>query len=168
MSDSPESAPDFTLVKLDGKTVQLAALRGTVVVIEFGSYTCPSFRQRVSGMEALRRSHGRKATFLIIYTKEAHAVDEWDVPRNQQEGIAIEQHKTEADRKAAARAAREALKITIDIAPDAMDDATTKAFDGFPNGAIVVARDGSVFARQKWCDPDALRRHIDAAAAIPR
>ena len=156
-------APDFTLKRLDGEMVKLPDLRNRVVVLEFGSYTSPSFRQRAKGMESLRKSHGRKATFLIIYTREAHPAGEWDVPRNTQENISVEQHLDEEGRKKAARAARDALDIDIPIACDTMDDATARAYDGFPNGAFVIARDGTIAARQKWCDPEALKRHIDAA-----
>src|SRR5713101_4460799 len=55
-------APDFELVDLDGNVVRLRDLRGRAVVIEFGSYTCPIFSDRVPHMERLAREY-TTATF---------------------------------------------------------------------------------------------------------
>lgn len=49
-----EAALDFGLEDLDSVPMQLSGLRGRPVVLEFGSYTCPIFSDRVTEMaEAL-------------------------------------------------------------------------------------------------------------------
>ena len=54
LADGPQlgqPAPDFALLDLDGNTLRLSDLRGGPVVLEFGSYTCPIFSDRVPAME---------------------------------------------------------------------------------------------------------------------
>jgi len=66
-----EMAPDFELTDLDGNAVRLGDLRGRPVVIEFGSFTCPIFSDRVPQMERLARKHPA-AAFVVIAVREAH------------------------------------------------------------------------------------------------
>jgi hypothetical protein len=160
-------APAFELTKLDGKPVQLSSLSGRVGVIVFGSYSSPTFRQHAAQLESLSKQYGSRASFLIVYTKEAHPAGQWDVDRNKEEGISVEAAKDAAARKAQAEKARESLGLTIPIAPDSMDDTVATAYSGFPNGAIVLSRDGTVVARQQWLDPDGLERRIEQALKVP-
>ena len=85
-------------------------------MLEFGSYSSPSFRQRAAKMDELARQYSTRANFLIIYTKEAHAVGEWEVDRNRDEGVRVAKHADLAARKTAAKDAKQALRITIPIA----------------------------------------------------
>src|SRR6516225_6466466 len=61
-----QPASAFELMDLDGNVVRLSDFRGRPVVLEFGSYTCPIFSDRVPDMERLAREHP-EATFLVIY-----------------------------------------------------------------------------------------------------
>jgi hypothetical protein len=160
-------APEFELTKLDGKPVQLSSLNGRVGVIVFGSYSSPTFRQHAAQLESLAKQYGSRASFLVVYTKEAHPAGQWDVDRNKEEGISVEAAKDAAARKAQAEKARESLGLTIPIAPDTMDDTVATAYGAFPNGAIVLSRDGTVVARQQWLDPDGLERRIEQALKVP-
>jgi hypothetical protein len=157
-------APAFDLERIDERRAMLSRYARRVLVIEFGSWTCPSFRQRAAGMETLRRKYGRQAEFLVIYTREAHSAGGWEVQRNRDEHIRVEQPADAAGRLALARRAAEALKIAIPVAVDSMDDAVVRAYGGFPNGAVVIGRDGRIAARQQWADPFALERLIEEAA----
>ncbi|GAB4565100.1 MAG: TlpA disulfide reductase family protein [Geothermobacteraceae bacterium] len=49
-----EAAPGFTLPALDGGKVSLASLRGRVVVLDLATTWCPSCRQQMEELEALR------------------------------------------------------------------------------------------------------------------
>ena len=53
------------------------------------------------------------------------------------------------------------------MATDTMDDAVATSFGGFPNGAVVLSRDGVVVARQQWLDTDGLERRIEQALKVP-
>ena len=156
-------APDFRLTRLDGGIVQLSSFKGKVLVITFGSYTSPAFRQRVAQLEELKKSAGAGVQFLTVYTREAHPQGQWDVVRNKDDKIAFAQHADLADREKLARLAKEKLSITGAIALDSMEDALIKSYGGFPNGSVIISRDGKIAARQTWTDPTGLRRLIDEA-----
>ncbi len=160
-------APEFDLTRVGGRRFILSQYARRVVVIEFGSLSCPSFRDRAPAMEALRRKFALRAEFLIIYTREAHPTGGWEVRRNKEEGIQIEQPTSDAGRRELARRAVEALRIKMPVAVDMMDDAVTRAYGGFPNAAVVIGRDGRVAARQQWTDPSSLGAEIALAALRP-
>jgi hypothetical protein len=157
------TAPDFTLKKLDGQSAELSSYKGKIVLLIFGSYTSPSFRQRATALERLKREYGTRINPIIIYTAENHPVGKWEVQRNKDEGISVEAHKDMEARIAAARKARDAMKISTPIVIDSMDDATATAYGGTTNAAILIGRDGTILARQRWFEPYALRPEIDAA-----
>ncbi len=161
-----QPAPEFSLKTTKDKTLSLAAYKGNVLVLVFGSYSTPSFRQRISSLEKLAKDYSTRATILIVYTREAHAVGEWEVERNRDDEIAVEQHKTEADRKAQAKQAASALNITLPVMLDTMDNSMAKTYGLTPNGAVIIGRDGIVSARQRWFEPVGLRQQIDAAVAV--
>jgi len=154
-------APDFSLQRLDGQMVRLTGFEGRTTVLVFGSYSSPSFRQRAAGLEQLKREFGNRATFFVVYTKEAHPKGEWDVERNRDEEIEVEQHKDLKAREAMAEKAKSTLKLTVPILLDSMDDAAANAYGLAPNSAVVIGKDLKVVARQQWFDPYTLRRHIE-------
>ena len=129
----------------------------------FGSYTSPVFRPRAAALEKLAKDTTRTASFFVVYIREAHAVGEWEVERNKDAGLAVEQPIAPEQRKALAKQARDALKISIPIAIDRIDNKTASDYDGFTNAAVVIGRDGVVLARQTWLDAYALRRQLDSA-----
>src|SRR5205823_7819953 len=104
-----QAAPEFNLQKLDGRSVQLSSFKGKILVLMFGSYSSPSFRQRAAMIQDLARETGSHASFLIIYTKEAHPKDGWQVERNREQKILVPAHSDAASRIAAAKSARETL-----------------------------------------------------------
>jgi peroxiredoxin len=157
------AAPQFALKKLDGSLVQLSALKGRVLVLEFGSWTCPAFRERAAAMEKLRNDYSTRAQFFIVYTREAHAKDEWEVVRNKDEEIVVEQPKSSEARVELAKKAREQLKLATPLLIDSMGNDTAIAYGAGANSAVVINRDGMIVARQQWFDPAGLRRAIDQA-----
>jgi hypothetical protein len=48
-----------------------------------------------------------------------------------------------------------------------MDDAVSNAFGTFPNGAVVIGKDGNIAALEHWTNPESLRRAIDQAYEAP-
>jgi protein CpxP len=159
-----EASPDLSIKKLDGSTVQLSSYKGRVVVLEFGSYSSPSFRKRAAAMEQLKNQMSAAATFLLVYTKEAHPAGGWEIDRNKDEKISVEPHGSVNDRRAAAMKAREGLKITLPILLDEMDDSVSAGLGAGENSLVIIGRDGTLVARQEWADPTGARRLIEAAA----
>lgn len=159
-----ERAPDVSLKKPDGSAVQLSSYKGRVVVLEFGSYSSPAFRKRAAAMEQLKNQMGGVATFLVVYTKEAHPEGGWEVDRNKDEKISADVHKTASDRKAAANKAKQVLKITIPMMMDDMEDSAAKGLGAGENSLVVIGKDGRIAGRQEWADPYGARRLIEQAA----
>jgi Spy/CpxP family protein refolding chaperone len=156
-------APDFKAVMLGGNVMHLSAWKGHVVVIEFGSLSCPVFRDHAAQMEKLRSDVGMRASFLLVYTREAFPTGPENIQRNADEGISIPQGTDLTQRKAAAEHARQLLRITLPMAVDTMADEIAGAYGGMPNGAVVIGKDGKIVAREQWTNPDSLRRAIDQA-----
>ena len=79
-----ESAPDFTLKTNDGKAeVTLSKLIGPKpVVLVFGNFTCGPFRSQAGNIEKLYRRYKDRATFVMVYVREAHPTDGWRMESN--------------------------------------------------------------------------------------
>jgi hypothetical protein len=160
-----EAAPDVALTRLDGGKVQLASLKGRIVVLVFGSYSSPSFRQRAAALEKLRSDLGIHAQMFVVYTKEAHATGEWEVDRNKDDGVSVEQPKTFEARRTLAQTAKEKLKLATPVTIDSIDNSAAAAFGAGENSAIVIGRDGTIVAKQQWFEPAAVRRAVDKLLA---
>jgi Spy/CpxP family protein refolding chaperone len=159
-----QPAPEFRVTRLDGTAVQLDSFQGKLSLIAFGSFTSPSFRQRVLSLEDLRREYGSRVSFLIIYTREAHPTGQWEVDRNREQQISIAEHKDLTARKEMAKQARTRLKINIPIAVDSMEDDAARAYHAWPNNAaVLIDKDGAVFAYQQWFDAYGMKQAIQEA-----
>jgi hypothetical protein len=132
-------------------------------VLIFGSYTCPTFRDRSAPLDRLYHDVQGNASVFMVYTREAHPVDGWDIDRNKQDHIQIQQPTSEIARNSVARQARDSLQLTMPILMDGMDDAVTHEFGGFPNAAVVIDRQGIVFGTEQWAEPTSLRHLIEGA-----
>ncbi len=141
-----DQAPDFALRSPDGKnSFRLAELRGVKpVVLIFGSYTCPPFRDVYPTLERLHQSYGKHVAFYYVYIREAHAEDGWKLPRNKREGIAINDPKTMEQRVEVAQQACAYFKTKIPGLVDTMDDATDRAYAAWPSRIFLVDVNGVV------------------------
>jgi Spy/CpxP family protein refolding chaperone len=169
-SNGPETgspAPGVQIMQITGRPFSPDKFKGHVVVIEFGSLSCPVFRQHVAEMEKLKTAEGGRAFFLFVYTREAFPAGDKDVLRNKDDGISVTDAKTLDERKAQAIQTQRQLNITMALAVDSMDNAASTAFGTFPNGSVVIGKDGTIAARQQWTNPDTLKLAIDDAVAQP-
>lgn len=157
-------APDFSLRWLNGDPAKLSAFKGKPVVLIFGSYTTPTFRDKAVQLPKLAQRYSTQAKFILVYTKEAHPSDGWTVERNKHDNIDIPQPTDEFARKTVALQAVAVLHLeNLPLALDTMNDATADAYDAFPDGVVIIGKDGKIAARENWLDPTALPRLIDQA-----
>jgi Spy/CpxP family protein refolding chaperone len=159
------AVPDVQITEANGRSFTPAKYKGHVLVIEFGSMSCPVFREHAAAMEKLKTAEQGRAFFLIVYTKEAFPAGDKNAERNKEEGVAVPDAASLDDRKAQALETQRELRITIPMAVDNMGDSISKTFGGFPNGAVVIGKDGAVAAYQQWTNPDTLREAIDDAVS---
>lgn len=66
-----KKAPDFTLTDTTGKSWSLAALKGSVVFLNFWATWCPPCREEMPSMERLRQKmSGEKLVMLTILSND--------------------------------------------------------------------------------------------------
>ena len=173
-----EAAPDFTLKGVDGRTVTLAQLVGDKpVVLQLGSHSCPVYRYRRFGMEALRKKYAGRVHFQMVYTLEAHpagskspyAEGEWLTWWNRLTDVRIAQPRTARERTDVARMSRDTLALKYPVAVDVMDNRVWRDYGAASSPAFVIDRQGRIALRQVWLDPDgiddALQRLLDGRQA---
>jgi Spy/CpxP family protein refolding chaperone len=165
--DVGSPVPDVKIAELNDRAFIPANYKGHVLVLEFGSLSCPVFRDHVQEMEKLRTAEGPRAFFLLVYTREAFPAGDKDVQRNKDQDISVPEATTLQDRKTQAQQTQQQLHITMPVAIDSMDDAVSNAFGTFPNGAVVIGKDGNIAALERWANPESLRRAIDQAYETP-
>ena len=80
-----ETAPDFCLSVPDGKReVRLSDLRANrPVVLIFGSFTCPHFREHIASLNKVYLTYQDTADFFPVYAREAHPEKGGDYLENE-------------------------------------------------------------------------------------
>jgi len=69
-----------------------------------------------------------RVRFLVVYISEAHACDEWPLGNFTH----IKQHRTAADRIAAARVLHDKYKLSLPMLIDDLDNNFDKTFSAWP------------------------------------
>ena len=142
--DAP--APDFTLSTVDGRSeVTLSKLdRSKPVVLIFGNFTCGPFRKHAGSLEVLRRRYGDRAHFLMIYSREAHPSDGWQMDDNVLDKVVIRQPRDYLERTKVATTCLKALGLDIPVLVDGMDDRVATRYSGTPSRLYLIDREGKI------------------------
>jgi thiol-disulfide isomerase/thioredoxin len=69
------SAPNFTLEDIAGNAVNLADLKGKVVMLDFWATWCPPCRASIPGLERLHRTYGPKGLVVLAISLDQ---GDWD------------------------------------------------------------------------------------------
>jgi hypothetical protein len=88
-----------------------------------------------------------RASFYIVYIAEAHAVDEWQLRSNEQEGIRLMQHSQFEERLAAAELCAQELGLQMPTLVDEMDNAVSTLFAAWPERIYILDKGGTVYYR---------------------
>jgi thiol-disulfide isomerase/thioredoxin len=140
------AAPDFTLKTVDGKEeVQLSKLVGSrPVVLVFGNFTCGPFRSQAGNVEKLYRRYKDRATFVMVYVREAHPTDGWQMSSNERVGVSVRQPKTYDERVDVARTCGRVLDFGFPMLVDTIDDSVGARYSGMPGRLYLIDRQGDV------------------------
>ena len=87
------------------------------------------------------------ANFLVVYVREAHPSDEWEMDSNTKAGVRIPQPRSLDERRAAAAKFVEHLRATLPVVVDGIDDAASIPYGAWPERLWVIGADGRVVYR---------------------
>ena len=85
-----------------------------------------------------------RASFYIVYIKEAHPVDLWQMPSNELDHLLLYSPRTDAERFENAGQCVRKLGIRIPALIDGIDDRTEVAYTGWPERLYVIAPGGCI------------------------
>lgn len=141
-----DSAPDFTLKTIDGgREVTLSKLIGPKpVVLIFGNFSCGPFRGQAGNFEKLYHRYKDRATFLMVYVREAHPTDGWRMASNDRVGVSHRQPQTYEERVGVAQACGKRLALGFPMLVDTIDDHVGALYSGMPGRFYLIDRAGKV------------------------
>jgi hypothetical protein len=95
-------------------------------------------------LEEIYRAYQQRATFYIVYIREAHPTDGWQTTSNLNEGVIYEQTHTLDQRREVASACTIGLKLTLPTLIDSPDNAADRAYGGWPERLYVLSPTGHI------------------------
>jgi hypothetical protein len=139
-------APDFTLKTVDGQEeITLSKRVGPrPVVLIFGNFTCAPFRIQAGNIERLYRRYKDRATFLMVYVREAHPSDGWQLEFNNRLEILIPQPRNDAERIQIAQMCRKRLDFDMPMLVDTINDTVGARYSGMPSRLYLLDHRGRV------------------------
>ncbi len=143
------AAPDGEVVTLDGQVVRLSSFWAErVLVLNFGSYSCPHHRKRLPELAALMATWGDQGVaFLTVYTAEAHAQDGWNLEGQYREDAEYTDDADFCFPYATDLAARRDMAVWLvekkpwemPVVLDEMSDRLLRAYNSWPIRLYIVA-----------------------------
>ncbi len=94
-------------------------------------------------LQKLYETYRDRAEFFVVYVREAHPTDGWDLAEGNRD-IRVADPATYEERCAVAGRCMADLGFTVPALVDAMDDAANLAYAGWPERLYVVGRDGAI------------------------
>ena len=88
--------------------------------------------------------YGDRVAFLNVYVREAHPTEGWRMESNDRAGVVFDQPTTDAERNEVASQCCAALKMTIPLVVDGIDDRVGHLYSGMPDRLYLIDRDGKV------------------------
>ena len=95
----------------------------------------------------MHRRFGGQVEFFVVYIREAHPTDEWQVESNESEGILFAQPTTLDARNDIAQVCSLKIDLPIPTLVDDMEDSTDRKYYALPDRLYLIGRDGRVAYR---------------------
>ena len=114
------------------------------VVLIFGNFTCGPFRSQAGNFEKLHRRYGDRATFVMVYVREAHPTDGWRMQSNERVGVATPQPQTYGERAVVAQQCGKRLGLGFPMLVDTIDDAVGARYSGMPGRFYLIDKAGKI------------------------
>ena len=98
----------------------------------------------MGALERLYEQYGKQVAFFVVYVREAHPTDGWQMSANEREGVLYRQPTSFEERLGIAEERCSKLEISIPTLIDGIDDAVGKAYTAWPDRLYLVGRDGRI------------------------
>ncbi len=85
-----------------------------------------------------------RVEFLLVYVREAHPTDGWQVPANERAGVLLPAAKSIEQKEEHATACVRKLNIRFTTLIDGMDNKVELDYSGWPDRLYLVAKDGRI------------------------
>jgi len=85
--------------------------------------------------------------FFVVYIREAHPTDGWQVENNDRDAVYFLQPKTLDERTAVADACALRLELSIPTLIDDMENSTDQKYYALPDRLYLIGRDGRIAYR---------------------
>ena len=92
----------------------------------------------------MAKKYAGRIEFLLVYIREAHPTDQWQVPRNVEEKVLLESAKTQAMKDDHASACVRSLGIEFPAVVDNMENTTEAAYTAWPDRLYLVNKQGKI------------------------
>jgi hypothetical protein len=93
--------------------------------------------------------YGDRVSFLTVYIKEAHPLDEWQMDSNVKESVCYPQPQSLAQRVAIANDFVKRFSYRVPLAVDGMDNPANAAYAGWPERFYIVDESGVIAYKGK-------------------
>lgn len=84
--------------------------------------------------------YGDRVSFLTVYIREAHPLDEWQMDANEKEDVCYRQPRNLGDRVAIANDFTKRFRYPLPLAVDPMHDPAEKAYAGWPERFYIIEK----------------------------
>jgi hypothetical protein len=95
-------------------------------------------------LNRIYRTYRDRLAFYVVYIKEIHPSDGWQLPSNEVDGVVHRQHRSLDERVEVGQACMLALSLELPALVDEMDDAVAAAYGAMPERLYVIDRSGRV------------------------
>ncbi len=109
----------------------------------------------------------------MVYIKEIHPTDGWQVKENEREAVLFRQHRSMEERVEVGQACMVKLALEMPAVVDEMDDTVTRAYGAMPERLYLIDEDGRVaykggvgpmfFRPDEW--EQAIESHLTGSAS---
>lgn len=95
-------------------------------------------------IEELSAKYKDVAHFVIVYVKEAHAEDEWQMADNEETGVVYAQPTTIDERRELARAFIDEMGVDTETLLDDIDNTAMACYAAWPERLYVIDTNGRI------------------------
>ena len=98
----------------------------------------------MGALSRLHETYGDAVRFFVVYIREAHPEDGWVLTKNRDEGIAVEDPQTAAERQEVAGACATRFALDLPVLVDDVGDEAARAYGGWPDRLYLIGADGTI------------------------